>query len=265
MKKIFLSIIMVLAVTTLFAQEWLNNGTNIYTNTGLFPSSNVGIKTTTPTQDLHIYESNGPANILLQSNYNEAGNKTLGSVNVTHTPTGDQFFFALRKWNGVNEMVQSCYIASTSTWAGFSSFNYSTRQFELKDGVADVLYSNTGNTYFNNNGGVGIGVTSLGTGVKFQVAGKIKVQEVEVALTPWPDYVFQPDYKLKPLEEVESFIFDNKHLPDVPSQEDVEANGLNLGQMNGILLQKIEELTLYMIELKKENDLLKERITKLEK
>jgi hypothetical protein len=80
-----------------------------------------------------------------------------------------------------------------------------------------------------------------------------------------PDFVFNSDYKLKSLYEVENFINLNKHLPDVPSEKEVTANGLNLGDMNATLLQKVEELTLYMIDLKKENDALKSRVSNLEK
>ena len=64
----------------------------------------------------------------------------------------------------------------------------------------------------------------------------------------WPDYVFEEDYTLRPLSEVEAFIAANNHLPDVPSQTEIETNGAELGEMNRILLQKIEELTLYIIE-----------------
>src|ERR1044072_1234494 len=88
----------------------------------------------------------------------------------------------------------------------------------------------------------------------------------------WADFVFQPEYKLPTLAEVEGYIKVNRHLPDVPSAEEVEKDGLDLGEMNKRLLQKVEELTLYLIELKKENDEMKQqqnklldRISKLEK
>jgi hypothetical protein len=71
---------------------------------------------------------------------------------------------------------------------------------------------------------------------------------------PGPDYVFESSYKLPPLEEVSSFINKNKHLPEVSSASTMEENGINLGEMNMLLLKKVEELTLYMIELKKENE-----------
>ena len=102
----------------------------------------------------------------------------------------------------------------------------------------------------NNAGNVGIGTTNPQS--LLSVKGKISAQEVQVTLTGWSDFVFFDSYKLRPLSEVETFIQENKHLPDVPSAAMVEKEGVNLGEMDAILLRKIEELTLYVIELKKE-------------
>lgn len=113
------------------------------------------------------------------------------------------------------------------------------------------------------NGNIGIGTTTTGT-FKLAVEGKIGAREVNVTTTtPWPDYVFTRHYDLPKLAEVKTFIDKNKHLPEVPTAKDVEANGINLGEMNTLLLKKIEELTLYMIELKQENDLLKAEVEKI--
>ncbi|MCL2290276.1 MAG: hypothetical protein FWC34_06155 [Bacteroidetes bacterium] len=90
--------------------------------------------------------------------------------------------------------------------------------------------------------------------------GLVCTREIRVSLQPdcWPDFVFENDYELRPLNEVEQFIIENKHLPNVPSAAEVEANGINLGEMNAILLQKVEELTLYIIQMQKEIDELKQ-------
>ena len=72
--------------------------------------------------------------------------------------------------------------------------------------------------------------------------------QVENTSTTWPDYVFAEDYELTPLSEVENFIRENQHLLEIPSAEEVAQNGQNLGEMNALLLKKIEELTLYVIE-----------------
>jgi len=85
-----------------------------------------------------------------------------------------------------------------------------------------------------------------------QINGMLCAKEVKVqnALC-WPDYVFNKDYNLLPLVELEQFISENQHLPNVPSAAEVEANGIELGKMNAVLLQKVEELTLYIIQMEK--------------
>ncbi|MCL2290028.1 MAG: hypothetical protein FWC34_04895, partial [Bacteroidetes bacterium] len=87
-----------------------------------------------------------------------------------------------------------------------------------------------------------------------KISGRICAKEVRVAVSGgpcWPDFVFAKDYKLPTLNEVEQFINENQHLPNVPSAAEVEANGIELGEMNAILLRKVEELTLYIIQMEK--------------
>jgi hypothetical protein len=80
--------------------------------------------------------------------------------------------------------------------------------------------------------------------------GLVYAREVKVNLeSAWPDYVFETGYKLTPLAEVKQYIALNKHLPNVPSAEEVKENGLSLGEGNKILLEKVEELTLYLIQM----------------
>ena len=118
-----------------------------------------------------------------------------------------------------------------------------------------------------NSGKVLIGnVTSPGN-YKLYVEQGILSEKVRVALKStsyWADYVFAPDYKLMPLKEVEEFVEKNRHLPNVPSAEEVVRDGIDMATMDAKLLEKIEELTLYLIDLKKENENLKARISKLE-
>jgi hypothetical protein len=99
---------------------------------------------------------------------------------------------------------------------------------------------------------------------KLAVKGNIICEELRVQYAAsWSDFVFDKSYKLKSLEEVESFIKENKHLPDVPSAEEVAKNGIESGKMDATLLQKIEELTLYMIEQKKQMDVQNAELKKL--
>lgn len=113
------------------------------------------------------------------------------------------------------------------------------------------------------NGNVGIGVADPGN-YKLAVNGTVHAKEVKVDLNGWSDFVFTDDYKLKKLEYVESFINENKHLPDIPSEKEVLDNGIQLGEMDAKLLQKIEELTLYIIEMNKKMETLNQKVKTLE-
>jgi hypothetical protein len=110
----------------------------------------------------------------------------------------------------------------------------------------------------SNDGNVGIGTTIPDQ--KLTVKGKIHAEEVIVDLNvPVADYVFKPNYKLMPLPEVEQFVKANSHLPEIPSATEISKNGLSMGEMQNKLLQKVEELTLYVIELKKEIETMKKQ------
>lgn len=111
-----------------------------------------------------------------------------------------------------------------------------------------------------NNGKVGIGVSNPSNAL--DVNGTIRAKEVKVE-TGWADFVFAPDYQLPTLGEVESHIKEHKHLPGIPTEAEVKENGTNLGEMNVKLLQKVEELTLYMIQQNKEIEALKKEVQQL--
>ncbi|MFA6400435.1 MAG: hypothetical protein WCX31_02250 [Salinivirgaceae bacterium] len=136
-----------------------------------------------------------------------------------------------------------------------------------KDTDTRFLINNSEKMLLNTNGQllIGTSVTTINTAFKLAVAGKILAQEIQVAIagtSPWPDYVFATDYNLRPLAELEQFVNENQHLPEVPTAKEVKENGVGLGEMNAILLQKIEELTLYMIAQQKEIDALKAEVNK---
>lgn len=95
------------------------------------------------------------------------------------------------------------------------------------------------------------------------VGGGIITEKIRVGTKGslyWPDYVFASDYNLMPLNTLAKYVNDNKHLPGVPSASDVEKNGVELSEMSAVLLQKVEELTLYVLELKKENEELRKEV-----
>jgi trimeric autotransporter adhesin len=112
---------------------------------------------------------------------------------------------------------------------------------------------------------IGAGITSLPAGYNLYVANGVISEKVTIAAkntTAWADFVFEKNYKLRPLAEVENFIQQNGHLPEVPSTQEVQANGMNLAENDAKLLQKIEELTLYVIAQDKKIKLLEKRIVK---
>lgn len=112
--------------------------------------------------------------------------------------------------------------------------------------------SGIGGIYIHTNGNVRIGTGSMTPTKALEVNGTIRSKEVIVEIANWSDFVFDNNYKLMSLKDTERFIKQNGHLPNVPSAAEVEEEGVQLGEMNAILLQKIEELTLYVIELEKQ-------------
>ncbi|BBM86318.1 hypothetical protein [Candidatus Uabimicrobium amorphum] len=118
---------------------------------------------------------------------------------------------------------------------------------------------------WDKNGNVGIGVINT-QGSKLAVKGKITAQEVRIInMKDWADFVFADDYELLPMDELEQSIKKHKHLPGIPSQQEVKEKGIQLGEMQAKLLQKIEELTLYTIEQNKRLQAQQKQIQELKK
>ena len=134
-------------------------------------------------------------------------------------------------------------------------------QFEIGRVSGGTILSPTGYTtdmFFAGNGNVGVGTTAPGS-FKLAVEGKLGARQIVVtSANPWPDYVFAKQYKLKSLLSLEEYISKNNRLPNMPSAEEVKKDGIELGNMNARVVEKIEELTLYIIALNK-------KIEKLEK
>ena len=116
-------------------------------------------------------------------------------------------------------------------------------------------------TIFELNSNVGIGTANPDPNFKLSVNGKIRAKELKVE-TAWSDYVFADDYHLMPLSTLEQHIITHRHLPGIPTAAEVEADGIAVGEMNAKLLAKIEELTLYVIELEKKTKSLEDKLAK---
>jgi len=112
-------------------------------------------------------------------------------------------------------------------------------------------------------GAVGIGTTNPDAAYRLSVNGSIRAKEIKVE-SVWSDFVFEADYELMSLSRLRQSIDQNGHLPDIPSAKEVAVNGISVGEMQAKLLQKIEELTLYVLDLNEENELLKKRVASLE-
>ena len=138
---------------------------------------------------------------------------------------------------------------------GDSYINYSQHLFFVNGnkngGYPTIIFKDSGD----------IGIGTLDPQNKLDVNGTIRAKEIKVE-SDWPDFVFKKDYKLLTLEEVKRHIDEKGILPGVPSESDVKANGVNLGEVNALLLQKIEELTLYVI---KQQEIIEEMQVEIEK
>lgn len=149
--------------------------------------------------------------------------------------------------------------------ASGSNFQLATNA-ENDFGSMEFRTNGSSRMWIDANGNVSVSASgAVATGYKFNVDGKIMCEELKVQLSPWPDYVFKPEYTLKPLAEVKAFIQENHRLPGIPAASAVESEGLNVGEMQKMMMEKIEELTLYILELDARNQMLTERISELEK
>lgn len=135
----------------------------------------------------------------------------------------------------------------------------------LNNNVLAVNSAGTNLMMVKGDGSVGIGTTDT-KGYKLAVNGSAIFTKVKVKLyTAWPDYVFSDNYNLRPLPQLEQYIKTNKHLPEMPTAEEVEKEGQDLAEINRTLLQKVEELTLYIIEQDKKSKQLEKRLAAIEK
>jgi hypothetical protein len=244
MKKVNM-LLAILCISYFTHAQWTTSGNDIYnTNSG-----NVGIGTSTPQSKIHLVTASLGLNAGDRVNHltlqNLCGNANNSYVN----------FYAYRNAAGDSWITTSSRIQQTIdvTPMGFVEFN--------PPGLLNGLALGTNNQeqlYINAAGQVGIGTSNPGS-FKLAVEGKIGAREVHVtSQNPWPDYVFSNQYKLKSLGTLEYYIKKNNRLPDMPSAEEIKSDGLDLGQMNTRVVEKIEELTLYIIKLNK-------KIEKLEK
>jgi hypothetical protein len=144
-------------------------------------------------------------------------------------------------------------------------FNTATNQlaFELRaDGQMDLHNGVTNIFHFGTNGMFSVSNNTQKTFV-VEASGLTRARKIKVDADVWADYVFEPGYKLMPLPEVESFLKEHKHLPSIPSEKVMKAEGIDLAEMNVKMMEKIEELTLYLIQQNKELEQVKAELKTL--
>jgi hypothetical protein len=249
----------------------LATGSNASNNTAIGESAAFGVQGGNNNTNIGyasgFSNSGGSANITLgnSAGYHEVGSNRLyihnglGVTNATNMATnslivGTMDAIATNQKLRINAQVQiqdgtqSAGKVFTSDANGIGSW-----QTPSSGGATQWATNGTNINYVTGNVGIGTATTDA----KLTVKGNIHANEVKIDLNGAvaPDYVFEPTYDLKPLAEIETYIKENKHLPEVPSAKEMEKNGVQLGEMNMLLLKKVEELTLHAIEQnKKMND-----------
>jgi len=230
----------------------------IYAQTNIFPTTGkMGLGTVTPASQLEIV---APAitggEKLIKMRVADAVDDYL---EIRNTTAGTGVFMPLITGNVVSTTNSSLYLIgqtdSIMDTGTFPLMFFSSRKASEKINNRPLF----GWANFNvrcmtmlANGNLGVGTDNPTE--KLAVKGKIRAQEIKVETADWPDYVFAKGYQLPSLQETEKHIKEKGHLPGIPSAEEVKANGVDLGAMNAKLLKKIEELTLYLIEIKRDNE-----------
>lgn len=251
MKKLTLITIVFVSISNYLFAQWTPSGNDIYnSNTG-----NVGIGTSTPKAILDMGKPLNPGQVSailarLSEGYSAGGGTYLGTVGYNTQPSGtitdvtDVKSFAIEHsfYGATNSSIN--FLRGGGTIGGSISFNTNDNTEKMR-----ILY----------NGNVGIGITHPQN--KLDVNGTIHTKAVLIDLNGWADYVFKPSYLLRPLTEVKAFIDQNQHLPEVPSEQEIVKKGLNVGEMNKLLMKKVEELTLYLIENQKQINELKTEVS----
>ncbi|SHN30292.1 hypothetical protein [Mucilaginibacter sp. OK098] len=232
MKTFLITTVAFLAFTITCKAQWTLLGNNLYPTT---ISNNVGIGTSSLAAKLTISNTSttGLDQLVLVSTLGAGAQSGI----VFRTPySGTTYDGSITSsfYNGTGGMI----FTAPRDYPGDYGF-----QFNSNSGTPRMFINTL-------NGNVGIG--TVNPDQLLTVNGTIHSKSVVVDANIFPDYVFNKDYALPSLTEVKTYIDQNHHLPDVPSAAEVEKNGLNLGEMNRVLVQKVEELTLYLIEQNKQ-------------
>lgn len=207
----------------------------------LSPNGNVGIGTNLPQVRLHIgvdVLNNTPNHSPNMSADLFASNGIVVSEgkSISYSNSYESHGYSRYDYNG-----------SYSTEGRMVHFGYYGLSFATRQGLGLIIKGNDNN----------VGIGTADPTEKLSVNGNIRAKKLIISQQNWSDYVFNKGYKLRSLSEVNNFLKANQHLPDIPSASEVLENGINVGDMQALLLKKIEELTLYVIQLNKNIELQK--------
>lgn len=244
MKKLtFITILFIFASNHLFAQ-WTTSGNNVYTTTvgnnviigatapsvinassGLFPG-------VTPKQEILTGSSTTAYSELVTIRHNGL------AVDALSRQLGLVFKLSSESSTGESGKMGGMLLESSNGYANLPALS--------------LLTNNARRLTIDYNGNVGIGITTPQN--TLDVNGTIHSKQVNIDLNGWSDYVFKKGYRLLPLNQVKDYIDQNQHLPEIPSEHEMIKSGLDVSEMNKLLMKKVEELTLYLIEMKEEKD-----------
>lgn len=214
-----------------------------------FPSSgNVGIGVNPAVYQLHVKTGNSDVVVMVE-------NTSDGYAQLCLESNSRKWQFSKRGSSEGDRL--SLFHFNGSSWNTQEVMAFrSNGNIGIGTGEPGAKLDVTGDVFCKNlkvfDGNVVIGTRT--TLAKVDVVGDINCRKLKVLPTTWPDYVFKPEYELMPLPDLKEFIRINKHLPGVPNENQVAKEGIEIGEINKVLLQKIEELTLYVIALKEENE-----------
>ncbi|MEO8147779.1 MAG: hypothetical protein ABI723_09095 [Bacteroidia bacterium] len=241
------------------------NWAGYFSGQGYF-SEKVGIGNSSPAHMLDVASPSTATSSAIYSHVNYTGTVDVKAIEGISTPANG-YGIGLEGtggYIGVNGKANAGNYAQTA----YGVQGIATGTAGIRIGVFGEAIGGTYNWagYFNGHtyvsGNMLVGTTTAASGYKLSVNGKIICEELKVELhANWPDYVFEKEHKLMPLDQLEEQIAKDKHLPGIPSACEIEDNGgLQVGEMQTKMMEKIEELTLYVIQLKKDNDALQLKV-----
>lgn len=209
------------------------------------------------------------ANKILYLNYDNNGDISMDGTTMRVDASANSVGIGFTAPQSKLEVRGTVRATSTTTRSNRTEIGHSgSHGFVNTVGAGNLDFKHEGATLMRlkANGNLVLGnVSTPSSSYKLYVEKGILSEKVRVAVNTsadWADYVFEDSYSKLPIQEVSNFIEKNKHLPNVPSAEEVVKDGINVAEMDAILLRQIEELWLHVIELKKENELLKNQVFK---